>query len=387
MAKDRSVIASSWRIRPSRSTLNCFVIVNGLHPVKLDGLSFILHTSSFILSHWGILVMKEVKSVAVAHPESRRAFDVSLFVTRYGTIFALLILGVAFSIASSNFLDHRNLINVLRQVSVLLVISSGITIAVASGEFDLSLGQIASMAMILVAGLIVRQEQSPFVAIVVAILAGAAFGLINGLLVTRARIPSLICTIGTGAMAVGVNYAYAKGDSIYGRTPASFAFIGQGFLGPIPFSVVLAIIIWALLYFFLNHTRRGRYIVATGGNATAARLSGVKISTYRMIGLMTSAVCSAVGGIMLSSYLGAGQPTGADPYTMNALAVVFLGMTTIKPGQANMLGTLVGVLIMGILNNGLNLIGAPFYLQNMIRGVVLIFAVTLAVSREEIRLM
>ena len=316
-----------------------------------------------------------------------RGFDLSLFVARYGTIFALLLLVIAFSLTSDRFLTSRNIINILRQTSVLMIISAGITIAVASGEFDLSLGQIASMAMIIVMGLLIRQELGTVVAIIVTVSVGMMFGLLNGFLVTRGRIPSLICTIGTGAIAVGVNYAYAKGDSIYGRSPASFIYIGQGFVGPIPFSVILALIVLFVLYFFLNHTRVGRYIIATGGNATAARLSGVKVSNYRMVGLLISAICSALGGIVLASYLGAAQPTGGNVYTMNCLAVVFLGMTTIKPGQANMLGTLVGVMFMGVLNNGLNLVGAPFYAQNIIRGVVLIAAVSLAVSREEIRLM
>lgn len=315
-----------------------------------------------------------------------RRFDPSLFIARYGTIVALIVLIAAFTLASGNFLTSRNLITVLRQVSVLMVISSGITIAVAGGEFDLSLGQLASLSMILSTGLIIRQEQSTLVAILVTLGVGALFGLVNGFLVTRGRIPSLICTIGTGAIALGVNYAYARGDSIYGRTPADFAFIGQGFLGPVPFSVVLSLFILALLFFFLNHTRTGRYIIATGGNPTAARLSGVKVSDYRMIALFICALCSTVGGIILASYLGAGQPQGGDPYTMQCLSVVFLGMTTIKPGQANLLGTLVGVIFMGVLNNGLNLVGAPFYAQNIIRGMVLIAAVTLAVSREEIRL-
>ncbi len=316
-----------------------------------------------------------------------KSFDLSLFTTRYGTIAALLVLFIVFALASDQFLSGRNLLNILRQTSVLMIIASGITLAVAAGEFDLSLGQVASMAMIISTGLLIRQEQGTLVGIAAALGLGVVFGLINGLLVTKARIPSLICTIATGAIAVGVNYAYGKGDSIYGRAPESFIFIGQGFVGPIPFSVILGVVVLALMYFLLNHTRLGRYIVATGGNPVAARLSGVKVSTYRMVGLLASAVCSALGGITLASYLGAAQPTGADAYTMNSLAVVFLGMTTIKPGQANMLGTLVGVIFMGILNNGLNLVGAPFYLQNIIRGVVLIAAVFLAVSREEIRLM
>jgi len=316
----------------------------------------------------------------------KQKIDLSLLLTRYGTILALLLLAVFFSFASENFLTSRNVLIILRQVSVLAVIAAGITIAVAAGEFDLSLGQVASLSMIVAMGLVIRQELSTFTAIFIAVAIGVCFGLINGILVTRARIPSLICTIGTGAAAVGVNYAYAKGDSIYGRLPGSFSFIGQGFVGPIPFSVLLSVLILAALYFFLNHTRPGRYIIATGGNRTAARLSGLKTSKYCMISLVISAVCSAVGGVMLAAYLGAGQPQGGEPYTMDCLTVVFLGMTTIKPGQANILGTVIGVLLMGILNNGLNLIGAPFYAQNIIRGAVLIAAVTLAVSREEIRL-
>ena len=316
-----------------------------------------------------------------------KGFDLSMFVTRYGTIVALLVLVVVFSLASDKFLTSRNVITIMRQSAVLMVISAGITIAVAAGEFDLSLGQVASMSMIILMGLIIREEMGTFIAIVAVLALGSLFGLLNGLLVTRARVPSLICTIGTGAIAVGVNYAYAKGDSIYGRAPEAFTFIGQGFIGPIPFSVIFSLVILLGLYFFLNHTKMGRYIIATGGNPTAARLSGVKIGVYRMTAMFISALCAAMGGIVLASYLGAGQPTGADPYTMNCLTVVFLGMTTIKPGQANMLGTLVGVVFMGVLNNGLNLVGAPFYAQNIIRGAVLIAAVILAVSREEIRLM
>ncbi len=141
----------------------------------------------------------------------------------------------------------------------------------------------------------------------------------------------------------------------------------------------------AVLYFFLNRSRAGRYIIATGANPKAARLSGISVNRYRFLGLVISAFFAALAGIMLTSYLGSAQPQGAEPYTMDALAAVFLGMTTIKRGQANILGTVIGVLTLGILNNGLNMVGAPFYLQNIVRGGTLIFAVLLAVRREEIR--
>jgi ribose/xylose/arabinose/galactoside ABC-type transport system permease subunit len=124
--------------------------------------------------------------------------------------------------------------------------------------------------------------------------------------------------------------------------PDIFQYLGQGFVGPIPFSVIVAAVVMALAYFFLNDTVTGRYILATGGNSTATRLTGINVNRYRMIGLVASAGCAALAGIMLTSYLGTGQPNGADAYTMDALAAVFLGMTTIRLGQANILGTLVG---------------------------------------------
>lgn len=315
----------------------------------------------------------------------KRSFAMGDFIARYGTVVVLLLLVAAFSVLSPQFATANNILNIMRQVSTLALVATGATIAIAAGEFDLSVGTVASLAGILVSGLLVRQGQPFIVAFSVAIAAGVVFGIANGLLVTRARVPSLIATMGTSAIAIGVNFAYAGGDSIYGRMPDIFQYLGQGFVGPIPFSVIVAAVVMALAYFFLNDTVTGRYILATGGNSTATRLTGINVNRYRMIGLVASAGCAALAGIMLTSYLGTGQPNGADAYTMDALAAVFLGMTTIRLGQANILGTLVGVLILGVLNNGLNLVGAPFYLQNMVRGGMLILSVSLAVYREEIR--
>ncbi len=140
-----------------------------------------------------------------------------------------------------------------------------------------------------------------------------------------------------------------------------------------------------LPYFFLNKSRVGRYIIATGANAKAAKLSGIRTNQYRFLGLVISGFFAVMAGIVLTSYLGAAQPQGAEPYTMDALAATFLGMTTIKRGQANILGTIVGVLTLGVINNGLNIVGALFYLQNIVRGSILVFAVLLTVRREEIR--
>ncbi len=314
-----------------------------------------------------------------------RTIDWEDIIARYGTVLALIVVFIAFALLEKRFVSSRNLINILRQVSTLAVVAGGLTICVAAGEFDLSVGAVASLSGIFVAGMMVRQGQGMVVAILVALASGVAFGVGFGLLVTLFRVPSLIATIGGSSIALGVNYAYAGGDSIYGRMPESFKFIGQGFVGEIPFTVIIALVVIAGLYVFLNNFRIGRYIIATGANPKAAKLSGIHTNRYRFLGMVISGFFAALAGIMLTSYLGSAQPQGADAYTMDALAAVFLGMTTIKRGQANMLGTVIGVLMLGIINNGLNLVGAPFYLQNMVRGGVLIFAVLLAVRREEIR--
>jgi len=308
------------------------------------------------------------------------------FLSTYGTVFALFIVVAIFTAISPRFISSDNIINILHEIATLTIVSIGLTICVAVGEFDLSVGTVASLAGIVVSGLIVRQERSALVAILAALGCGLAFGLLNSVIVCVLRIPSLITTLGTSAIAVGANFAYAKGDSIYGRFPSTFKFIGQGEIGPIPTAVVIAAVLTALAYVFLNQTRWGRYVVATGGNPQAARLMGINTLMFRAIGLTAAGLCAALAGVVLTSYLGTGQPTGGDVYTLDALAAVFVGMTTVRPGQANIAGTIVGVLILGVIANGLNLVGAPFYLQQIVRGSILIASVSLAVIREEIRL-
>jgi simple sugar transport system permease protein/ribose transport system permease protein len=224
------------------------------------------------------------------------------------------------------------------------------------------------------------------VAIVVPILAGTLIGVVNGLLVTRLRIPSLIATLAMGPIALGANYAYDGGDSIYARFPDSFYYIATGHLfGVVPVPIVIALAVVAVFYVLLGRTRTGRAIVATGANIQAARLSGISVNRCRILALALSAFGAAMGGVMLTARLGTGQPGGGEPYLLDSLTAVFLGMTAFKPGRATVQGTFVGVVIIGMLDNGLNLLGAPFYLQNEVRGVVMIAAVSLAVLRGEIR--
>lgn len=317
---------------------------------------------------------------------SGRRTDLSGLVTKYGTVAAAVVIFIGFALSTERFLSVGNLSTVLIQISVLMVISSALTVAVASGEFDLSIGFVASLAVVLVAGLMVWAGQPVAIAIALSLLAGVAVGLINGLLVTLLRIPSLIATLAMGPMVLGLNYAYTGGDSIYAPMPASFYYIAKGRLfDEIPVPVVIALAVVIVFYILLNRTRLGRNIIATGANIQAARLSGIKVNRARVIALVISGLGAAIGGVMLTARLGSGQSGAGDTYLMDSLTAVFLGMTAFKPGRATVQGTFVGVIIIGMLNNGLNLIGAPFWVQNEVRGLVMLAAVSLAVMTSEIR--
>jgi simple sugar transport system permease protein/ribose transport system permease protein len=308
------------------------------------------------------------------------------FASRYGTVFAALVIFVVFSIFSPRFLSANNLSNVLIQISALTVVASALTVAVVSGEFDLSVGQVAGLSSMLVAGLLVLNNQPVFAAIPLAILAGLTIGIVNGFLVTKLRIPSLIATLGMGPIALGINYAYSGGDSIYAQMPDSFYYLSTGrIFGFLPVPVLIAIIVVIAVHTLINKTRYGRATVATGTNIVAARLSGINVNRCRQIALVISATGASVAGVMLTARLGTGQPGAGEPYLMDALTAVFIGMTCFRPGRASVEGTIIGVIIIGMLDNGLNLLGAPFYLRNIVRGVVMIAAVALAVLRGEIR--
>jgi len=332
--------------------------------------------------------MKHVAS-AQAAPTAREGsgFDFGTLASRYATVAAAAVIFIAFALASERFVSANNIRNILVQISVLMVTSSGLSIAVAAGEFDLSVGEVASLAGVLAAGLMVWMQLPLPLAILLPILMGIAVGLINGVLVTRLRIPSMIATLAMGPIALGANYAYDGGDSIYASFPREFYWISTGRLfGVIPVPIIIALIVVAACYVLLNRMRLGRAIVATGANIQAARLSGINVNRSRMFGFALSGFGAALGGIMLTARLGTGQPDAGEPYLLDSLAAVFLGMTAFRPGRASVQGTLVGVVIIGMLDNGLNLLGAPFYLQNEVRGLVMIAAVSLAVMRSDIKL-
>lgn len=305
--------------------------------------------------------------------------------SRFYTVFILIAIFVVFSMISPMFCTSRNIMNLLRQISMLTIAACGLTICRAAGELDLSVGGLAALTGITIAKLMVSGTH-PLLAFIVTLLVGVVFGIINGFLVAIVRVPSLIATLGTMSVASGLALTVTDGKAIYARFPQGFTRIGAGYLGPIPFPVVILMVIVIVTFVMLERTALGRHLYAVGENPLAARLAGLRVTQLRILAFVLSSVLATIAGVMLVARLGSGQPTAGGEYLLEGLGAVFIGMTTFHPGRANVLGTLCGALMIGFISNGLLLMGFSPYIQDVIKGIVMILAVIAAVYKEEIRL-
>jgi ribose/xylose/arabinose/galactoside ABC-type transport system permease subunit len=299
------------------------------------------------------------------------------FFTKYGTILAFAALFAAFAIGVRGFADPGNLMNILTQIALLLIIAEGFTMVLIVGELDLSFANLASLASVLVAGLIMR-GMHPALAVALCLAGGVAFGLVNGLLVTKVGIASLITTLAMGIIANGFIYMYTKGVSFYGNLPDGFLFLGRGMIGPIPVLVLIMFAVLAASHVFVKDTVAGSSLQATGGNAQAARIAGIDTQFYKILGLSICSFAAALTGVLLTSRLGAANPEGAGGFLMEGFAIVLLGQTAFTVGRANPLGTFVGALIIGTLNNGLTLLGADYFMQDIVKGLIILLAVVIS---------
>jgi ribose transport system permease protein len=303
-----------------------------------------------------------------------------LFLHRYGTVLAGAAVFLAFALSAGHFLNPANLLNVLKQISYLTVIALGFTMALIAAELDLSFANVASLCSVVAAGLMHQQVPvAPAVGAAVAV--GLAFGLVNGLLVTGLRIPSLVATLATATIAAGIAFMITGGVAYVGRLPASFLFIGRGELLGVPMLIVWTAAAVALAQFFVTQTRTGLHMVCTGEAEDAARLAGIPTARLKVLGLALSGLGAAAAGIMLTASLSTGSATIAGDFLMRGIAAVLLGMTTIEPGRPNVPGTVMGALIIGMLTNGLTLLGATYYIQDIVLGVIIIASVAVSASQ------
>jgi ribose transport system permease protein len=299
---------------------------------------------------------------------------VTAWIGKYGALVFLVFLFVFFSIDANYFLTTSNLLEILNEAALSAIISCGMTIVLATNQFDLSLGYNASLSGIVVASLMSGGVPAPL-AIGAALLVGLVIGMINGFLVTRVGVNALVATLGVGSSAVGVNYLISNGAAV---TIPSLAFtqISIGHWLAVPKDVYYMGVVAVVLWIVLNRTVLGRNIQAVGGNAEAARLAGINVRRVTSSAFVIAGVAAALTGILLTSIVGSGQPTGGDSYTLSAFAAAFLGTAVLHEGRFHIVGTVVGCVIIAVGFNGLTLLGVVTYVQYLFSGLVLIAAVS-----------
>jgi len=295
---------------------------------------------------------------------------------KFKTGIGLLILVTVLSFMSPYFLTIPNLLNVVRQVSIIAIVSFGMTMVILTGGIDLSVGSMLAFSGAIAAGMIVNSGLNIFLAIFIGLAAGTTLGLFNGIAVAKAKLPAFIVTLAMMTVARGFTLIYTNGRPISGFNE-TFRFFGAGYLGRIPVPVLIMFILLIAIYILLKKTPLGRYIYAIGGNEKATKLSGIntdriKIAVYALNGFL-----AAVSGIILTSRLNSAQPMAGEGYELDAIAAVVLGGTSLSGGSGGVVGTIVGALIIAVLNNGLNLLNVSSFYQLVAKGAVILLAVFL----------
>lgn len=296
------------------------------------------------------------------------------FFLRFSRIGALLLLSIAISLLNPNFLKLTNLVNVLRQASPQIIISLGMTVVMLTGGIDLSLGSIVTLTGV-ITGYVLTQTNFPWwFAIIASIGTGAVSGLLNGILITRVKLPSPIATYGMLWVGRGIAFAI-MGASPYFGFHDSFRYLGRGFLMNIPVPIWIVVFIACFFIFFLKYSTMGRCFYAVGANLHAARASGLKVSQILSWAYVISGILAALGGIILTARLNAVDQDIGAPFLLPAIASPVMGGTSMTGGQGGVGGTIVGSLIMIIVANGMNLLGISSFWQPFVIGSVVILAV------------
>jgi ribose transport system permease protein len=317
-------------------------------------------------------------SVGLNSSDRKARFDLPAWLARFGTLASLALLLIVFSLARPDvFPTIDNLLNIMNQVSILGTMAFGLTVCLVMGLFDLSIAAMATLGGYVATFLLVQYPDTIGVpeAVLISLAVAAVIGVFNGLIVSYLGISAFIATLATGSIITGAMLGISNSKTIITGIPDEFLIIGQGALFGVSNPIVIMLAIGVILWLLLEHTQLGRHLYAIGGSAEASRLSGIAVKRYAPIALAICAVCAALGGLMAASVLGAGRPQGVgDTYLLNAFAAVFIGASSLRPGKFHIVGTFIGVMLIGIINNGLSVMGVPTYWQYIVQGVLLIIA-------------
>ena len=312
----------------------------------------------------------------------RRPINVSALLAQYGILLVFVLLCVVLTFANPFFLTEQNISNVLRQTSINGILAIGMTYVILTGGIDLSVGSVLAFSSMVAASLVSGERpQGVFVAVMAGLGTGAALGMVNGLLVSRFGVPPFVATLGMLSVARGLTFIYTDGTPIPNLSPA-FRTIGQGFVGPVPVPVFIFAGVALLFWWVLKYTTFGRYIYAVGGNERSARTSGVNTRGVLFGAYIIAGSLAGLAGLILTARTTSALPQAGVSYELDAIAAVVIGGTSLSGGTGSVLGTVIGALIIGVINNGLDLLGVSSYYQQVIKGVIIITAVLLDVSRR-----
>jgi len=323
--------------------------------------------------------MNSKETVSTRSLTKRQIVD-EIFV-KWGIYIALLLLVILMALIAPNFFSVKNGLNIAQAVSINAVIASGMTVVILTAGIDLSVGSIVAASGVATV-LLLNGGVPTVIAALVAILVGALIGLINGAIIAYLALPAFIVTLGALTYTRGIAYSM-HGGPVQIAGESGIESIGNGSIGGIPMPVFIMIFVYWFFWFLLERTKFGRHVYAVGGNPQAARLSGIDVKKVLMSVYVISGVTAGLAGFMFASRVRSGQVTAGVGYELDAITAVILGGTSLFGGRGRIFGTLIGALLIGVLSNGLVLLGVPIYTQLMIKGGVIILAVAIDTLRSK----
>jgi simple sugar transport system permease protein len=336
------------------------------------------------------LATEEARQRSTAVSWTRRAPGVAHFLRRYAIFLVLAALVLFFESREPAFLRINNLLSVLQSVAVVALLGIGVTVTLAVDGFDLSVGSIAAFTLMLTSYAMVVLQFSGAQTVALALLTGAIIGLVNGLLIVCLRIPDLLATLGMMFLLAGLQLIPSAGRSITvglnlpdgsvatGAFDPAFLALGRSKLwGSVPLPVVIVALLAGLFWFLMERTRWGRIFYAVGGNETAAYLAGAAVKRYRILAYVISATLAALGGIFVAARVGRGDVFAGSSLLLDSVAAALIGFAVLNQRRANVFGTAVGAVFVGIVLNGLTMLNVPYYTQDFVKGLVLVGALAL----------
>ncbi|MFD1065638.1 ABC transporter permease subunit [Oceanobacillus locisalsi] len=296
-------------------------------------------------------------------------------IAKLGPLIGLVIIVLILGLLNDNFFTMNNILNLLRQVSINALIAFGMTFVILTAGIDLSVGSMLALGSALTAGLL-TSGMDPMLAVFIGLLIGLALGAMNGLIITKGKVAPFIATLATMTIFRGATLVYTDGRPITGLSDSfTFEMIGRGYVFGVPFPALLMLIIFIILFFVLRSTVFGRQVYAVGGNEEASILSGIKADRVKIWVYSLTGMLSVLAGIILTSRLNSAQPTAGSMYELDAIAAVVIGGTSLAGGRGRIVGTLIGALIIGVIDNGLNLLNVSSFYQQIVKGGVILLAV------------